>query len=174
MTYWQMAPPVSLPTRVTSVRSRAVRKSMMRRAMPRGLRSASRVIGRGCEPRGQVGATLWIPLAARRSTTGVHSWLSTSRPWTNTTGGAALSAGPAVREVMVAAVSSIRVLSGADLGVVGMGSSWAETGDEGIDAEAPASVDGAFRAAQSSRALGRGHALDEREEQVGDVGGVAG
>src|SRR4029078_11261744 len=70
--------------------------------------------------------------------------------------------------------SWIRPLSGADLGVVGMGSSWAETGDEGIDAEAPASVDGAFRAAQSSRALGRGHALDEREEQVGDVGGVAG
>ncbi len=53
---WQMAPPVSLPTSVTSSRSIASRKEMMCRAIPRGDWSAPSFSAIGCEPSGQSGA----------------------------------------------------------------------------------------------------------------------
>ena len=54
---WHSAPPVSLPTSVTSSRSSASSASAIRRATPRGERSASGCIARVCEPSGQSGQT---------------------------------------------------------------------------------------------------------------------
>ena len=53
---WQMAPPVSLPTRVTSSSSSASMKAMIWRAMPRGDWSACSPRAIVCEPSGQSGA----------------------------------------------------------------------------------------------------------------------
>jgi hypothetical protein len=53
---WQIAPPVSLPTMVTSRRPSAEMKSRMSVAIPCGERSASAFIGRWCAPSGRVGA----------------------------------------------------------------------------------------------------------------------
>ena len=53
---WQIAPPVSLPAMVTSLRPSAWMKSSTSLATPWGERSASAFIGRWCEPSGSVGA----------------------------------------------------------------------------------------------------------------------
>ena len=56
ITNWQMAPPVSLPTSVTSSRSSASRNETTWRATPRGDWSAPSSSAIGCEPSGQSGA----------------------------------------------------------------------------------------------------------------------
>ncbi len=80
------APPVSLPTIITSCRSRASRKLATTRATPRGDRSAPGFMGVVCEASGQVGANVRNPASASRSGTSDHRVSSTRNPCTNTTG----------------------------------------------------------------------------------------
>ena len=81
-TSWQMAPPVSLPTSVTSVRSSLSISSASSRATARGLSSASGFIGRLCAPRGSSG-TMQRASGASCGTTIAHSMPLASSPWTN-------------------------------------------------------------------------------------------
>ena len=92
-----MAPPVSLPTSVTSSSPSASMKAMTCRATPRGDWSASGWTGVRCDPSGRSGAKERTPWAANASAVADHSEPSTSTPWTKTTGGPAASTGPAVR-----------------------------------------------------------------------------
>jgi hypothetical protein len=85
-TIWQMAPPVSLPTRVTSRRSSAATKSATSRATPRGLRSVSGLIGTACTPSGNSGTT-HLNRPERPATTSLHSRPLASMPCTNTSVG---------------------------------------------------------------------------------------
>ncbi len=57
MSSWTSAPPVSLPTRVTSCRSRRSRNSATSLAIPGSDRSAPTCIGRRCAPSGSVPRT---------------------------------------------------------------------------------------------------------------------
>ena len=73
---WEMAPPESLPTIVTSSSSSLARKSAISRAMPVGERSASRFIGTRCAASGQSGA-MQRQRSERLSTTPSQSRWST-------------------------------------------------------------------------------------------------
>ena len=84
-TIWQMAPPVSLPTSVTSSSSSASIASAIRSATAGGERSASGAIGTTCEPNGRSSVTQ-RKSALSSATTLRHRFALTRAPWTNTIG----------------------------------------------------------------------------------------
>ena len=85
-TSWEIAPPLSLPTSVTSSSSSASIASAIRSAAAGGERSASGGIGATCEPNGRSSVTQ-RKSALSAATTFRHRFALTSTPWTNTTVG---------------------------------------------------------------------------------------
>ena len=85
-TIWQIAPPESLPTSVTSSSSSAAIASAIRSAAAGGERSAPGGIGARCEPNGRSSVTQ-RKSALRPATTLRHRFALTSTPWTKTSVG---------------------------------------------------------------------------------------
>jgi hypothetical protein len=79
MSIWVIAPPVSLPTSVTSARPSRSRNSPTSRAMPGSDRSALGFMTGRCAPSGRVGATHRYP-GGRPAITSFHKLASSLRP----------------------------------------------------------------------------------------------